>query len=166
MKEILIVFRKMYLSQITHAKERGQHAPTYTYEEFLEWLNNQPHLEKLWNVWCASNYDTKLKPSVDRIDETKSYTIENIQLITWEDNYRKAQHDRKTGKRLLTHKAVRALTVTGQMYGEYISIKEAARAVSGDSTKISNIVNKKICTKACGRTYTLTKHKNLLWEYI
>lgn len=76
----------MYKTQLSKSIDRGHDKPEYDLNNFRLWLFNQPNFNKLYNNWVKSKYDTKLRPSVDRIDSTKGYYFSNIQLMTWEGN--------------------------------------------------------------------------------
>ena len=43
----------------------------------------------LYKNWVENNFDKKLSPSVDRINNNVDYKIENIQIITVLDNLKK-----------------------------------------------------------------------------
>jgi hypothetical protein len=44
---------------------------------------------ELYNNWIDSGYKKSDKPSVDRIDDYKGYSFDNIQLMTWKENNKK-----------------------------------------------------------------------------
>lgn len=76
----------IYSTQKSHSKKRGHNHPLYTKEELLSWCLLQKQFDCLYNNWVNSNYETKSRPSVDRINDNIGYTIENIQLMTWNQN--------------------------------------------------------------------------------
>lgn len=47
---------------------------------------NRMKYETMYAAWQASGFDTNLCPSFDRLDTSKSYDLDNIQLITWKEN--------------------------------------------------------------------------------
>lgn len=57
-------------------------------EDFYEWAVNSLDFDTLFEAWKESNYERKLCPTVDRIDSSKGYTIENMQWITHSENSR------------------------------------------------------------------------------
>ena len=77
---------KLHATQRRNAHNRNMHAPTYTQEELLGWIQRQPHTDTLFKQWEESGYDKQLAPSADRIDDSKSYTLDNIRLVTYRDN--------------------------------------------------------------------------------
>lgn len=70
------VFGKSYLSK----------------EEWLKWCYDEDNYKKfieIYNIWTQSNFDRKLTPSIDRIDNKKGYIIGNIQWLTLSENVTK-----------------------------------------------------------------------------
>lgn len=55
-------------------------------EEFYDWATNSEAYDKLYVQWVENNYDRKLAPSVDRIDSTKGYTLDNMEWVTHSEN--------------------------------------------------------------------------------
>jgi hypothetical protein len=41
---------------------------------------------RLYADWQAHDYDRDFAPSIDRIDDTKGYTMDNVQWLVWRDN--------------------------------------------------------------------------------
>lgn len=67
---------------------------SFTKDEFLAFVKNSNYL-KLYKKWEKSNFDYKLSPSVDRIDNRKGYSLDNIQLITKSENSKKWIHSNR-----------------------------------------------------------------------
>jgi len=80
---------KIYGSQKANSIERGHALPTYSRTELEEWLVRQELFHKLYAKWLESDCLSALKPSVDRIDDSKSYEFGNIRLMTWCENHTK-----------------------------------------------------------------------------
>ena len=57
-----------------------------SWEDFYYFVKNNPYFARLFEDWVQSNYDTKLSPSIDRIDSSGHYTLDNIQIITSHEN--------------------------------------------------------------------------------
>ncbi len=116
------------------SKKRNHPKPDYTLQEFRDWLYSQSNFIYLYNNWVESDYEKYLKPSADRIDDNKPYTLDNLQLMTWGENDAKASNDHKTGKIIYDQKAVVGVNkITGEVVS-FFSMNEAQRQL-----KINNI---------------------------
>ena len=89
----------IFRDQKKDSKHRGHIPPSYSLKEFREWLFNQKNFKILFNKWIKSNYKKDQRPSVDRLDNYKGYSFNNIQLITWKENNEKNYHGRRLIKR-------------------------------------------------------------------
>jgi len=145
---------KIYQSQKYASKNRFDNPPSYTREELIEWVVSQDCFEELYNNWIESDYDKMLIPSIDRIDDYKGYSFDNIQLITWKDNNKKGWLDRKNGINNKHNKAVLQYTLDGKFVKEYHSTMEAERNMNIAHENISKNCNLKI--KSCG---------GYIWKY-
>ncbi len=79
---------KVYNAQRRASKLRGHVYPNYTNEELYVWFLNQPNVYKLFNEYIKSGRDKWLAPSPDRLDPTKPYSLDNLQLVSWNENAR------------------------------------------------------------------------------
>lgn len=114
-----------------HAELRGHEGPSYTYQELKEWAYSQDHFYTIYEAWVASGYERRMKLSIDRLDDNKSYTLDNIQLVTFgenEDKYRQQVRDGRSNSSLLNggHKKVVQLNLDGEVIAEYISQAKAS----------------------------------------
>ena len=57
-------------------------------DEFYSWSLADEMYNQLYDAWGASGYSRKLSPSVDRIDSTKGYCLDNIRWVTHSENSR------------------------------------------------------------------------------
>ena len=90
------VIRVIYKTQKSNSKKRGHEYPSYTKKELSDWLYKNCFKLK-YNNWVNSNYHKSKKPSVDRIEDNKGYSLCNIRLVDWETNFRKSVEDRING---------------------------------------------------------------------
>ena len=121
---------RIYKSQNRCAKIRGHDKPTYTKQELKQWLLRHLNFYELINDWIKSNYDKNKSLSVDRIDNNKSYTFDNIRLLTWKENRANQSKYIREGKLIvknMPHKKVKQFTMCDEFINEYISVQEAAR---------------------------------------
>lgn len=92
------IFRHRYSSMKTRIEGRAireyasQGREIATLEEFLVWCHSEPQASrfaKLHADWKREGYPRGLTPSIDRIDNSGGYTLDNIRWITVRDNNRK-----------------------------------------------------------------------------
>ncbi len=146
----------IHKSQKYSAKQRNHPEPTYTKEELKIWLNEQELFHKLYEHWKNNNFHKALKPSIDRIDDYKSYTFDNIQLMTWQENNEKFVSDQRNGINTKKLKPVIQKTIDGFFVAEYISMAHAELATGISARSISQL-----CKQEDTRTYV----KGFLWEF-
>lgn len=158
-------FRKIYLSQCTNSTSRGHPAPAYTLDQLLMWVDQQPAALPIWDAYVASNYTTGLRPSIDRLDDSKPYTLDNLQLLTWDKNRAKGAQDKKSGINNSCNRAVKALHLDGTLHKEYYSISQAVRELSGNAWGICSVADGKPITQKSGRTYTPKSYKGFKWQW-
>jgi hypothetical protein len=83
------IISKVYSCQKNNSKRRGFEPPKYTKEEFKKWVLSQDIFHKLHEIWVNNNYQKRLKPSIDRIDDNYGYSLDNIQITIYQSNIRK-----------------------------------------------------------------------------
>ncbi len=79
---------QIFSCQKSSSKGRGHTPPKYTKIELSEWLHSRDNFDELYNNWVKSKYDRWLKPSIDRLDDSKGYSFDNIRLVTWDVNHK------------------------------------------------------------------------------
>ena len=92
---------------------------------------------KLFKNWQNNDYNSDLVPSIDRIDCMKSYSFDNIQLLTWKENSEKYNEIERKKYNLdkcehmvsKTRKKVQQFDFDGNFIKDFISISEASRQV-------------------------------------
>ena len=74
----------------------------YYLEDLISKFIDDKKFNRLFNEWVKSGYVKNRKPSIDRINFKKDYTIDNIEVKTWEDNRYKQRMEIKliNGKRV------------------------------------------------------------------
>lgn len=65
-------------------------------EDFYNWILNNEKFHALFSRYEVSNYDIRLAPSVDRIDSSIGYTLNNIQILTNSENCAKTSRRKVT----------------------------------------------------------------------
>jgi len=90
---------RIYSKQKTKSTEREHPAPSYTIEELGHMLKNSSEFAMIFNEWHRIGIETGvyisgLKPSIDRIDSSKPYTMDNIQVMPWGENNKKGHSEK------------------------------------------------------------------------
>ena len=132
----------IYSQQKRSSKHRGHYPPLYSFDEFYDWITKGLSFNHIFDNWENSGYMKKLKPSVDRLDDTKGYSLGNIRLVTWEENNKKSHKDMITGFHLHPKsKTIIQLTEDGNYLNEYHSIQEAKRKTNIQRSNIYKVCN-------------------------
>ena len=152
-------------AQRQRSKHNGWAEPAYSREELIEWVRNQPNASDLYTAWELSGYEKNHAPSIDRLDDYKPYSFDNIRLVDWETNNKKGRDSQITGDNTKNCSAVRQLTMDGIPIQDFHSVSAAARAL-GISTS-------RICAAARGFRYKKSGVKSPIystggykWEYV
>ncbi len=148
------VITKIYGQQKRSAIKRNMALPTYSKQELIDAIIIMPLFKTLYKNWVNSNYATNLIPSIDRINDYISYTENNIQLMTWEENNKKSHLDRKEGRNNKGHREVEQFTLKEEYITTFYSIAQAARDTGAQQ---SNIL------KCC--QFKRTKAAGFKWQY-
>ena len=153
----------IYSTQKYSSKTRGFPLPNYSFEEFRSWILAQPNFKSLYKAWVNSKFDKYLKPSVDRIKEWETYTLDNIQVITWAENKVKGELDCKEGKRYHIVKPVCSFDLqSGEFVEQYFSAHEAERQLDVKHNNISSAMN--VSRKNNGLSLGIAK--SFKWMYL
>ena len=121
----------------------------YTLKELhLKFLEDRK-FNRLFNEWIKSKYDKQFRPSIDRINSKKHYTLKNIHMLTWAENRFKQTMERRSRKGKVC-----------QIFGNEVikifkSQREAVKKTGLNQSGISNCLTNK--RKYCG---------GYKWEYL
>lgn len=133
------LLHRIYNNQRLHSRERGHPEPEYTKQELIDWAMSQDIYHQLHESWVKSGYKLDLVPSVDRLDDYKHYTFDNIRIVTFRENYMQGHIDMLNGKNNKQNKAVIKMDMDGNFIKEYHSISEACRELNINTTQISRV---------------------------
>lgn len=143
------LIKKIYQNQKMTSKVRNHPSPAYTECELLFWATKQGY-KSLWQAWVDSGYEKALSPSCDRLDNTKSYSLENMRLVTFKENHSKQARSSVNGTEVSKKaKAVDQYTTNGTYLATYPSVNFAIRklgVVSAGPGVVSNITN--VCRRS------------------
>lgn len=153
---------KLYYEQRGSSKQRGHPMPDYTKEEFVDWLLSQEVFHDLYKEWQDSGFIWGLMPSGDRLDDDKPYTLDNLQIVTWDFNRSKSQISKR--------KPVNCFTKSGVFVKSFESINHAAAFVSGNAGSIKEVCDgfpTKCGKKKSGGYYYRTRKiaNGYQWKY-
>lgn len=84
-------YRNM-LSRVTGVLKNKSHLykgkEILTKEEFYEWSLNSEDFNLLFKNYLLSSFEPKKAPSIDRIDSTRGYSIDNLRWLSHSENSR------------------------------------------------------------------------------
>jgi hypothetical protein len=142
---------EIYSQQVSNSKKRKHDKPEYTVEVFIQAILTSDKFEELYCIWLESKYKKELKPSIDRIDDKKGYSLSNIQIMTWGENNKKGNESQRSGSldTSIPHKKVAQYTLNDVFVKEFVSVREAGRETDILPQSISKVCNGKR-TKAGG----------------
>lgn len=130
--------------QRIESKIRGHNPPEYTRHELEQWFRDNKDWDRLYKQWVDSGFSRWYSVSVDRIDDYKTYSFDNIQLMSWKENKEKSCRDTKYGINTKRSDTIRQYDkYTNEFIGEYFSQAEAGRRTGIEQTAISRAVNGK-----------------------
>ena len=128
-----------YNSMIQRIKRKSMQKIKMTKSEFKSFIESNNTFNILYENWKKSNYNKDLKPSVDRLEDYATYSINNIQIITWKENNEKGNIDRRHGINNKVSKKIIQLTLSKQYVMEYHSIHYASRQTGINRGNIGNV---------------------------
>ena len=141
------LLKVLYGTQRRNSKHRGHPLPSYTSDELVDAIMDMPLYHTLHNAWVASGYKKALVPSIDRIEDDKPYTEDNIQLMTWQENKDKGHKDRREGNSTVCI-PITQLTLDGTIIKKFKSTHIAARSLRLNQTGITSVLKGRV--KTCG----------------
>lgn len=121
------IIQTMYDSQKSSCKTRGMVQPKYTKDEFFKWCISQEVFHILYQGWVDSEYNMYSKPSVDRIDNFKTYSFDNIRIMTWKENKLLGHKAYVEGNTIFGYRSVSQYDLDGNFIKDFISSREAQR---------------------------------------
>lgn len=57
-------------------------------EEFYVWALADPNFNTIYHAWVLSGYHRKISPSINRIDSSRGYELDNMEWLTHSENSR------------------------------------------------------------------------------
>lgn len=143
----------IYKRQRRSSRERKHPLPDYSLKELKQWVFTQDVFHELHEEWVISGYNVKKIPSLDRLDDYKPYTLDNLRVVTWEVNDKRYHQDRANGINNKQNSPVKQYSQKGEFIAEYFSHGQAAKAVGGYTKSIT------ACKKG-----KLKTHRGFIWR--
>ncbi|APC44457.1 endonuclease VII [Pseudoalteromonas phage PH357] len=124
------VIRVLYKTMKRHQKLRPHNEDVLPFNKdaFKIWLEDNGFQEK-YEDWVISGYEKNVKPSVDRLDDYKGYSFDNMRLVTWKDNHNHQANDILEGKSRSGERChtIGKYTTEGELIETYISYQHVRR---------------------------------------
>ena len=64
---------------------------------FYDWATERKEFHHLFQLWTEGGYERRLAPSVDRVDSSKGYSLDNMEWVTQSENSRRGAVSRHSG---------------------------------------------------------------------
>lgn len=95
---LMRLYRNMY-SRINGIQKAKAHLYVGKYllpkDNFYVWAKSSKNFWNMYEAWVSSKYNRKLTPTVDRIDSSKGYCVENMQWLTHSENSGKVDQSKR-----------------------------------------------------------------------
>ena len=126
------IITSLYAKQKSKSKERGHPPPVYTKKELHQYIVKHPDYKIIYDNWINSSCNKWFRPSIDRLDNSKGYSFDNIRLTTWSINHK--------AEALLKSEPIYILDRYNNIIIEkYDSIMDVSRSLKVGSAEISEI---------------------------
>ena len=130
---------KMYNGQRQASKQRGHPKPAYTLNELLAWVVAQSSFHTLSDAWVDGGYERLSIPSCDRINSLLPYTLDNLQVVTCDENISNGHRDMSNGIFGNTTPVLQK-NRNGDIVGRFKSTTEAERLTGTHHTHICELL--------------------------
>lgn len=139
--------KRGHVTNLYH-KMKGRNSVDFSLNDFHNFADCKK-FERLYREWVASNYNKQYVPSIDRISNKKSYTLDNIQWLTWAENkYKQSMEGRNKNGPV-------AMKMGNKTVAVFKSQRDAVKKTGLSQSNMSAVLNKK--RKTCG---------GYGWEYV
>lgn len=86
---------KSRVSGVQKAKHHlYNHCELLDRDEFYAWAQEQPKFWELYDAYMKRGCPRKLAPSVDRIDSSRGYSVDNMEFVTMSENCKRGTASR------------------------------------------------------------------------
>lgn len=132
---ILYIYRRQ-----KDTAKKTQKEVLYTSEELLEWVSKQDIFFRMYRNWVETKHSKKQTPYIVRIDSKKTYSLDNLEVLSKDQWKRKRripveQWDKEGTKLLCTYSSIgEASDKTGIPVSKIVNVAKARRSRSGTVT--------------------------------
>jgi len=120
----------------TYQHQKLRHEVEYSLKELHDRYITDKKMIRLHKEWVNSGYNKQMKPSLDRIDCFKHYSLENLNLMTWAENRYK---QRMEFKRIRARKVYQILN--NKVVNTYKSVSDVVRKTGVHQGNLSSCLN-------------------------
>jgi len=125
--------KKGLVTNLYH-KMKSRHEVDFQISKLHEFSECQK-FSRLYEEWVKSGYKKKFKPSIDRINNKKHYSLGNIQWLTWAENrYKQIMERRDRSPKV-------AQMLNGICINTYKSQREAVKQTGVSQANLSSALN-------------------------
>lgn len=133
--------KTMYDGQITRTKKYGYNKVSYSRKEFKDWLFLQQEFHELFDKFAENDFFRDDTPSIDRLDDYKGYSFDNIQIITLFENREKYYNNAYNGVNRKKLRKVFKFDLNNNFIKEYYSVAQAERENDANQANIRKTCN-------------------------
>jgi len=139
-------YRRSPKGVLTHSfgHQSNRRGVEYTLEQLHGMFLDDDKFLRLHSEWVSSGYVRGKRPVIDRLDRRKGYTLNNIQVLTWDEN----RYKQRMEIRHLKRKPV-AQYSGDNLIATYKSVNHAAQAMGVAQSAISRALKKPHYTCSC-----------------
>lgn len=123
-----------------NSKARNHNAPNFTKKSLKQWLLNKSNFYNIYIYWKQNGYKKDIAPSIDRLNDYKPYSFDNIRVVAWKENMEKAWNDRKNGINNKNNTAVLQFSQDFILLNSFYSLSFASK-----ETKIHSSCIRRCC---------------------
>lgn len=120
-----------------YAHMKSRHEVDFSLSDFHKRFLADKRFNRLYREWVKSGYKKQFKPSLDRINRNKPYTVENTHMLTWEENRYKQNMEGRSRKGIVIQ------LKDGVEIARYRSQREAVRQTGLRQGLVSEVLNGK-----------------------
>ena len=148
------IFAYLFATQIAQSTIRGYPAPTYSLDDLITWVDVHPRTWEIWQAYVASDYAAQLRPSLELLDRSKPYSLDNLDLSV------------SAARRPASQRPVAAYLSDDTLHKGYFSLRDAARAINGRMWGITSVADGLYVKDGHGGVSVPKTYKGFIWRWL